>query len=89
MGEEIHKCADLCIWPKDNRALSPDVKWGSFHTNLAVADGKSLYIFSAKFTDYAMNLNMEMGILIQGGSLPNQVEKHFEDLINQKTIVDL
>jgi len=36
---------------------------------------------SANFTEYAFTINMELGLLVTGGKLPAQVERHFERLI--------
>ncbi len=33
-------------------------------------------------TEYAMDLNMEMGVLIQGGRQPVAVARHIEELIS-------
>jgi phosphatidylserine/phosphatidylglycerophosphate/cardiolipin synthase-like enzyme len=50
------------------------------HAKIALADGRAMLISSANLTEYAMTLNMEMGILVRGGSLPVQVEKHLKRL---------
>jgi len=89
MGEEIRKYARFYVWPKEKRPVSPDGKHGNLHAKAAVADGRTLYVTSANLTDYAMNLNMELGVLIRGGTLPKQVERHFEELIRKRTIVPL
>jgi cardiolipin synthase A/B len=54
---------------------------GSLHAKCAVADDDLLFITSANLTEFAMNLNMELGILVRGGELPGQVRLHFERLI--------
>jgi len=46
-----------------------------------VADDAGLLISSANLTEYAMMLNMEMGVLIHGGPLPGQAREHFNRLI--------
>ena len=35
-----------------------------------------MLVSSANLTEYAMTLNMELGILVCGGAMPGQVEKH-------------
>jgi len=40
-----------------------------------------MLVSSANLTEYAMMLNMEMGLLVQGGPLPGQVEAHLERLV--------
>ena len=80
---EITQHAQLVVWPHDQRPHSPDGKHGSLHAKAAAADGATLLISSANLTEYAMTLNMEMGILIRGGELPAKVEAHFAKLIEQ------
>ena len=43
-----------------------DGRLGSLPAKVAVADGATLLISSANFTEYAMTLNMELGVLIRG-----------------------
>ena len=81
LGDSLRFHAQIYIWPRDKRLTSSEGRHGSLHAKVAVADGESLFISSANLTDYAMNLNMEMGVLIRGGTLPKQVERHFHKLI--------
>jgi phosphatidylserine/phosphatidylglycerophosphate/cardiolipin synthase-like enzyme len=37
-------------------------------------------VSSANLTEDALLLNMELGLLIEGGKLPPQVENHFAEL---------
>jgi phosphatidylserine/phosphatidylglycerophosphate/cardiolipin synthase-like enzyme len=82
LGEEVARSAQIYIWPLVKRPQSPDGRYGSLHAKFAVADGTTLLVSSANLTDYAMTLNMEMGVLIHGGDLPTQVEEHIETLID-------
>jgi len=81
VGADIAQRAQLYVWPLDQRPLSPDGQHGSLHAKVAMADGSTLLISSANLTEYAMTLNMEMGVLIRGGELPAKVEAHFANLI--------
>ncbi len=53
------------------------------HVKCAIADGQRLFLSSANLTEYAFTINMELGLLITGGALPEQVEKHFHQMIQQ------
>ena len=53
----------------------------------AVADGRWLYLSSANLTEYAFSINMELGVLITGGSTPVQVEDHFGRMIQTGILV--
>lgn len=86
--KEFLEQAQFYLWPHDKRPLSPDGKHGSLHAKISVADENTLFITSANLTDYAMNLNMELGVLIRGGELPKQVEEHFEGMITKKILVN-
>ncbi len=86
VGAAITQRARLYVWPRDQRPLSPDGKHGSLHAKIAVADGSTLLVSSANLTEYAMTLNMEMGVLIHGGELPAKVEAHFVKLIERRTL---
>ena len=45
---------------------------------------KVLYMFlsSANLTEQAFSINMELGVLVTGGKMPVEIEKHFDRLIN-------
>jgi len=81
LGRAVQQRATIYIWPRDQRAQSPQGKTGSLHAKCAVADTSLLFLSSANLTEYAMQLNMEMGVLIRGGPLPGQVATHFTRLI--------
>jgi len=89
LGIELKSMAKIHIWPYARREVTPNGKYGSLHAKVAVADEGILYISSANLTDYAMNLNMEMGILLTGGVLPAQVQDHFDELILEGILSEL
>ncbi len=81
LGRELRQRARLYIWPLDQRPPAPNGRRGSLHAKLAVADGRLLFVSSANLTEYAMLLNMELGVLIEGGQAPGQIQTHFARLI--------
>ena len=85
-GNGVLSAAQVYVWPLEKRIQTPEGKHGSLHAKVAVADGKTLFISSANLTEYAMNLNMEMGVLVHGGKLPKDTERHFEELIGLEYI---
>ena len=87
LGPEIAQRAALYIWPEAQRPVSPTGSIGSLHTKCAVADGKTLFVSSANLTGHAMQLNMELGVLVRGGPLPSQVSRYFERLIDKGVLV--
>lgn len=60
---------------------------GSVHAKCVVADDKMAFVSSANLTGAAMERNMELGILVKGGSLPLQLVQHLKQLMVQKKVV--
>jgi phosphatidylserine/phosphatidylglycerophosphate/cardiolipin synthase-like enzyme len=83
LGEDVVKRVKLYVWPREKRPLSEDGKFGSLHAKIALADDHTLLISSANLTDYALSLNMEMGLLVRGGKTPQQVAQHLQRLVEQ------
>lgn len=55
---------------------------GRVHAKVAVADGKVCFITSANLTGYAMERNMEAGILFSGGEIPHTLDNHLRSLVD-------
>jgi phosphatidylserine/phosphatidylglycerophosphate/cardiolipin synthase-like enzyme len=89
LGKTLNKRAKIFTWPYSKRETTPNGKYGSLHAKVAVGDENTLYISSANLTEYAMNLNMEMGLLLVGGDLPRQVNGHFEELIVNEVLSEI
>jgi len=87
LGESVSSVASLYYWPQDNRARDDNGKIGILHVKCAVADEHCLFLSSANLTEYAFTINMELGLLVRGGTLPGQVERHFERLIETAHLV--
>jgi phosphatidylserine/phosphatidylglycerophosphate/cardiolipin synthase-like enzyme len=47
----------------------------------AVADAEWLFLSSANLTQQAFTVNMELGMLVRGGTMPGRVEEQFRRLI--------
>ena len=69
------------VWPMTKRPKDSLGRYGSLHAKCAVIDSSLLFLSSANLTEFAFNLNMELGVLIKGGALPGSVEHHFRALI--------
>ena len=70
--------ARLFAW----REKTGDFLDGRVHAKVAVADGYSCFITSANLTGYAMEKNMEAGVLISGGRIPRQLGEHLLSLVD-------
>lgn len=86
LGSEAEACSSVYYWPKNKRKLSDTNKPGSLHVKCAVADGKWLFLSSANLTQQAFTINMELGMLVRGGSMPRRVERQFERLVRMKVL---
>jgi cardiolipin synthase A/B len=49
----------------------------------------SVLISSANLTEYALNLNMELGLLVRGGDLPGHPVGHLRRLMNENVLVPI
>ncbi len=81
MGDSVASACSVYYWPQEQRPRDANGKIGILHVKCAVADGHRMFLSSANFTEYAFTINMELGLLLTGGKLPGQVERHFERLI--------
>ena len=59
---------------------------GCVHAKVAVADANACFITSANLTGFAMERNMEAGILISGGEIPRLLSNHLYALIDTKVV---
>ena len=75
--------AKLYAWNEKNEQFSG----GRVHAKIAVADGKTCFITSANLTGFAMERNMEAGVLIVGGPLPLALNQHLQALIAMKIVL--
>lgn len=81
LGQEVAACSTVYYWPKENRPLGDNNKVGILHVKCAVADGEWLFLSSANLTQQAFTINMELGMLVRGGTMPRRVEQQFARLI--------
>lgn len=77
---------EVFVWPLENRPRNAKGQHGSLHAKFVVADGDKLFISSANLTEYALNLNIELGVLIKGGDAPRRAERNIVELIQRKIL---
>ena len=70
--------ASLYAWTQKEESYSE----GRVHAKVAVSDGVRCFITSANLTGYAMEKNMEAGVLITGGHIPKQLDDHLRSLVD-------
>lgn len=87
MGTELARAATVYAWPMEKRGVDAKGNRGALHVKCAVADDEAVLISSANLTEHAMNLNMELGLLVRGGELPRSLAGHLRSLIQKEILV--
>jgi len=59
---------------------------GRVHAKVAVADSSIAFLTSANLTRNALEMNMEAGILMEGGNVPENLQAHLHALIETRVI---
>ena len=69
------------VWAESQRLHAPHGRHGVLHAKATIADSSALFISSANLTEYAMSLNIELGVLIRGGDYPRKIEQLFDNYL--------
>ena len=75
----------LYVWPRERRE-SIEGGFARVHAKCAVADQVNAFLTSANLTSAALDKNIEMGVHIQGGSVPLTIYQQFIAMIQTKEI---
>jgi len=86
LGAKVEACSSVYYWPKEKRRLSESNNPGKLHVKCAVADGEWLFLSSANLTQQAFTINMELGMLVRGGTMPKRVEQQFRFLVKHSVL---
>lgn len=76
----------LFIWPRKNRE-NINGGFARVHAKCAVADSRLAFITSANLTAAALDRNIEIGVYIEGGSIPEDIFSQLSSMINSKEIL--
>jgi phosphatidylserine/phosphatidylglycerophosphate/cardiolipin synthase-like enzyme len=80
--------ADVYVWTPDGKMDVSGRFSGAVHAKCVVADDNVAFVTSANITKAALNTNMELGVLVKGGELPNQLAHHLRALVTIGAIVE-
>jgi phosphatidylserine/phosphatidylglycerophosphate/cardiolipin synthase-like enzyme len=69
----------LLTWPIELRPVV-GAKPAAMHAKAVIADRSVAFLTSANLTGSAMDHNLEVGVLIRGGPLPDKLHRHFDQL---------
>lgn len=83
--EGLGSRARFYTWPAERR---PAVAYGTaaLHAKAAIADQHTALVTSANLTGHGINQNLELGLLVRGGSVPSRLDAHFAELILSETL---
>jgi cardiolipin synthase len=71
--------AEILEWPADKRSI--ENQWSpALHAKFVLVDESTVLVTSANLTGYALDKNIEAGVLINGGPLPGRLMEHLRDL---------
>jgi phosphatidylserine/phosphatidylglycerophosphate/cardiolipin synthase-like enzyme len=73
---------EIYEWPMEIRPRDSSSRHGKLHVKCAIADEDLALVSSANRTRYALNLNMELGLLIRRGDVPEQIPRYIRELIS-------
>lgn len=78
--------ASIYTWGALSKKTDGDAISAAVHAKCAVADRKLAFITSANLTTAALERNMELGMLIRGGTIPERLQQHLAALVTTKVI---
>jgi len=86
--DELDDVARIYTWPPTQLPQWNNER-ANMHAKVALADNTVAFVSSANLTGHAMDKNMELGLLVRGGSVPSDLAEHFDLLIASKTLVEV
>jgi len=78
--------ANVYVWSLGTSKKHKSSIKGAVHAKCAVSDNKLAFITSANLTTAAMERNMELGVLVRGGHLPDELHRHLEALVATEVV---
>lgn len=81
LAGEMADAVEAYVWPVAERATDSRGRHGTLHAKFAVADRHRLLVSSANLTEFAFNLNIELGIMLTGGAAPAEAAGHVDHMI--------
>jgi phosphatidylserine/phosphatidylglycerophosphate/cardiolipin synthase-like enzyme len=88
LAPAIVQQSTVLVWPVEKRPTAPNGRHGSLHAKVAVADRSRALISSANLTGFAMDINIEAGVLL-GHAVASRLVQYFDQLRDAGTLVRL
>jgi phosphatidylserine/phosphatidylglycerophosphate/cardiolipin synthase-like enzyme len=73
--------AEVYGWPLESRRRDERGRHGTLHAKFAVSDRHRLLVSSANLTEFAFDLNIELGVLLTGGTAAGAATDQVDSLI--------
>lgn len=86
MPAEVRAACACYVWPREKRPVSSSGWLAKLHAKAAVADGEFVFVGSANLTDYAFDLNIELGVLVRDRNVAAVVEEQLRWLLSSGTM---
>lgn len=81
--DDTESSAEVYHWPVAQRRRDERGRYGTLHAKFAVADRQCLFVSSANLTEFAFELNIELGVMLRGGTAPAEAAGHIDELIRR------
>ena len=81
LGKVVAANAPVYRWPPDRRLRDSGGRSGLMHVKAVVADSRIAFLTSANLTESALELNMELGVLLRGGPVPATIDTLVDSLL--------
>lgn len=81
----LRGCARFYRWPAESRQVE-FAAGARLHAKCVIADRRSALITSANLTSAGINDNIELGVLLDAGPLPERLHRHFGQLIDSEAL---
>jgi phosphatidylserine/phosphatidylglycerophosphate/cardiolipin synthase-like enzyme len=78
---ELGSAVNFYHWPPADRPVNSSGGRASMHVKSALADEHTCLVTSANLTGQAVDVNMELGLLVRGGPVPARLSRHFRQLM--------
>ncbi|MBN8595645.1 MAG: DISARM system phospholipase D-like protein DrmC [Anaerolineae bacterium] len=82
-GKELANTVQFYTWSPVKQPETLRERTGVLHAKAVIADSTHLLVSSANLTEYAMSLNIELGLLVRGGDLPQKSDRIFDEYIER------
>lgn len=80
LAPDIIDASTVLVWPLERRPKSPTGRPARVHAKVAVGDRSEVLVSSANLTGFAMDINIEAGLAVQGMGIGNRLHGYFQRL---------